>query len=110
MKEQFEWEVLVNHHDSPSGGFNTLRAKVFGGWVLKHMCWCNENNVQSESSVFIPDPNHEWEFSDDNTQPISLEKEKVKNDDISELYKLSGSLHSLVKHFNKISWEEIEKL
>ncbi len=58
---KFEWEVLLNDSDNFSG-FNTLRAKVFGGWVLKNMCWDNEYKVQSESMAFIPDPNHEWEI------------------------------------------------
>lgn len=60
---KFEWETLISSDpDFSTGGHGTERAKVFGGWVLKHMCWCNEEHVQSESSVFIPDPDHKWEL------------------------------------------------
>ena len=58
---KFEWKTLRNYQNS-LGGFNTLRAKVFGGWVLKNMCWDNKYKTQSESMVFISDPSHEWEI------------------------------------------------
>lgn len=57
---KFEWEVLIE--ENISDGFNTLRAKIIGGWALKHMCWDDENHTQSESMVFIPDPNHRWKI------------------------------------------------
>jgi hypothetical protein len=39
----------------------TWRAKVIGGWVLRCESWSIEPGL-SESMVFIPDPNHEWEI------------------------------------------------
>lgn len=57
---KFEWKTVLA--DRNSIGFNTLIAKVHGGWVLKNMCWDEEHNMQSECMVFIPDANHEWEF------------------------------------------------
>lgn len=64
---KFEWEVLVCGTDN-EGGCITHRAKVIGGWIVKNMCWADspggkDSPVQSESMVFIPDPNHEWEIA-----------------------------------------------
>lgn len=49
MKIPFEWEPIAHLTD---------RARVIGGWVLLSSCEVN----QSESMVFIPDPDHEWEI------------------------------------------------
>lgn len=44
------------------GTTNTIRAKVFGGWLLNN-CTYNQNRpMQSESMVFIPDPDHKWKI------------------------------------------------
>lgn len=44
----------------------TSRAKVFGGWLVYNYTYStvmkNESIHCSESMVFIPDPNHEWEI------------------------------------------------
>lgn len=58
---KFEWENI--HRREFNDVLNaTTRAKVFGGWVLHHLL-CDENeSSQSESMVFIPDPNHEWQI------------------------------------------------
>lgn len=54
MKIPFKWEKL---------GADTLRAKVFGGWVLLNADYSSETaDVCSSVIVFIPDPNHEWEI------------------------------------------------
>ena len=50
---KFEWEKVTS---------NTRRARVFGGWVLKNFTWDADWESQSESMVFIPDENHEWEI------------------------------------------------
>lgn len=42
---KFEWEVL-----SPS----TCRAKVYGGWLIRH------SGIYGESMVFVPDLHHSW--------------------------------------------------
>lgn len=61
---KFEWEVLYSDSDSSSGERIT-RAKVYGGWIVKNLTWHEhlyeeQSGVQSESMVFIADPNHEW--------------------------------------------------
>jgi len=42
----------------------TERAKVFGGWIV-----CDWTAVSghsgTQSMVFVPDPNHEWEIKDE---------------------------------------------
>lgn len=43
---KFEWTLISN---------NTVRAKVFGGWIVRSYAGENE-----ECMVFIPDPEHEW--------------------------------------------------
>jgi hypothetical protein len=53
MKNKIEWEVICYSND---GSFRTQRAKVFGGWIVTNR---GENEV---SSVFVPDPNHEWKL------------------------------------------------
>ena len=58
---KFEWERLV-YNSYSRGGNSTIRAKVFGGWILRQLCWNKDDQVQSESMAFIPDKNHEWEI------------------------------------------------
>lgn len=54
---KFEWKPMIDcEYES------TSYAKVFGGWVVHHICWDNAAHIQSESMVFIPDKNHEWEI------------------------------------------------
>lgn len=43
------------------------RAKVFGGWVFRTVYFEQEENIYSESSVFIPDPQHEWVINEGET-------------------------------------------
>jgi hypothetical protein len=55
LKIPFEWETLDKA---------TFRAKVIGGWVILsfyEQVGTNER-IQSESMVFIPDPDHQWEI------------------------------------------------
>ena len=56
MKIEFKWQLI--HGDNCT---YTHRAKVIGGWII------NQSTIGgyvalSESMVFIPDPNHEWEI------------------------------------------------
>ena len=59
MKIKFEWEMVSNR---------SRRAKVFGGWVFHTFDQETESDVDgnaialSESMVFIPDVNHQWEI------------------------------------------------
>lgn len=59
---KFEWEEIINF-----GECATLRAKVFGGWIVRTVSWTKRwgtDEVQSlsESSVFVSDVDHEWEI------------------------------------------------
>lgn len=56
----FEWEN-VKSLCLQNNGTATIRAKVFGGWMVRHLSYDNTHQQQSESSIFVPDPNHEWE-------------------------------------------------
>jgi len=58
---KFEWERI---HFSDAWEFRTSRAKVFGGWLIRCQSW-NDEWGQSESMVFIPDPQHQWEITEE---------------------------------------------
>lgn len=55
---KFEWEII------DANGY-TARAKVVGGWVLCHTAheWGETEKSISESMVFIPDKEHQWEIT-----------------------------------------------
>jgi hypothetical protein len=65
MKPAIEWEYI---------GSNCERAKVFGGWMVKHTIYDNSSNFgdrgqpQSGDSVsrinliFVPDEGHAWDM------------------------------------------------
>lgn len=57
MSKLPEWEVII-YRDNNEFGNSTHRLKVFGGWMVSHFAW--DHGMQSESSIFVPDPNHEW--------------------------------------------------
>lgn len=82
MKIEFKWckiyDIPNKHNCSHYEG--TYRAKVIGGWLIKHETWTdyqyetqddneynkryiNEEGYQNINNViiFISDPNHEWE-------------------------------------------------
>lgn len=55
---KFVWEQIFSNE-----GNSTERAKVFGGWIVRHICWddyVNDTATQSESMVFIADQKYEW--------------------------------------------------
>ena len=59
---KFKWETLV-HVDDDGSFTSTLRAKVFGGWVIRSYNWddtIGEGESQCQSMAFVPDPNHDW--------------------------------------------------
>jgi len=58
---EFKFETISNSQNCISGCF-TERACVFGGWIVRTVCWDTLNECQSESSVFVPDERHEWEI------------------------------------------------
>jgi hypothetical protein len=64
---KFEWEILREFmsNNFATAGSNNTRAKVFGGWIVRTFCWDEKYNMQSESSVFVPDAKHEWEVTED---------------------------------------------
>lgn len=53
-KIKFEWETITEYPP-------TYRAKVFGGWKVTSV----NSSSQTETSIFVPDPNHEWEIEND---------------------------------------------
>jgi hypothetical protein len=57
MKIEFKWEKI--HIDEHS---HSSRAKVIGGWIIHTLTESPINNIISESMIFIPDQNHEWEI------------------------------------------------
>ena len=60
----FEWEELV---DETTDHFTTHRAKVWGGWIVRtnEFFYGDLSVAQSESLVFIPDPEHKWVIEDE---------------------------------------------
>lgn len=53
----FKWEVCCA---------GTVRAKVFGGWIVNSSESSSETGDEiTSSSVFIPDPNHEWTLEEE---------------------------------------------
>jgi len=59
--DQYKWNDNEEDESEDKAGFYNQRVKVFGGWIMRILCWDQQYNLQSESSVFVPDPNHEWE-------------------------------------------------
>lgn len=61
MKIKYEWEMMDESHKN-----FTDRAKVFGGWIVRSFTYeiagGEDAKGTSESMVFVPDPNHEWEI------------------------------------------------
>ncbi len=64
-----KWEIVTVNNDSSNQTDVTGRLKVFGGWIVRscNLIYFDDdfNNVISESSVFVPDANHEWELSNE---------------------------------------------
>lgn len=56
---KFEWEELK---DESCDHFTTLRAKIFGGWLVRtnEFTFGELSIAESEALVFVPDPKHEW--------------------------------------------------
>lgn len=50
-----EWEII-------SSRTSTYRLKVFGGWIVN--CVNQSVDAERETSVFVPDVNHEWEIEE----------------------------------------------
>jgi hypothetical protein len=74
MRKKIEWKFELIE-DSPAS--SVKRAKVIGGWILVHQTFININThskaKMSESTVFIPDRDHEWTIS----TPIPEESRNV---------------------------------
>jgi hypothetical protein len=69
MKIEFVWEKISSTR-AESGCDVTIRSKVMGGWLVrsiadKALCVSKTGDISianSQSMVFVPDPNHEWEI------------------------------------------------
>lgn len=59
-KIPFKWERLSGFTNENGNGGGSWRAKVYGGWILNSTFMVND--ARTETSVFIPDPSHEWEI------------------------------------------------
>lgn len=55
----FEWEEI---EFDANESFSDERAKVHGGWILKHTDY---GDIDSSTMVFIPDPYHKWSLYDE---------------------------------------------
>lgn len=55
---KFEWENLWTKDVDKTHFAYTDRAKVHGGWIVNHRTCAGAR--AHESSIFVPDPNHEW--------------------------------------------------
>lgn len=53
---KFEWEKIYSVI-----GHATWRAKIWNGWLVRSEEW-DEDMGLSESMVFVPDEDHEWEI------------------------------------------------
>lgn len=54
---KFEWEPI---YQVPTGG--TARGKVPGGWIVNSLLGSDKGVALT--SVFVPDPNHEWKLDE----------------------------------------------
>jgi hypothetical protein len=64
MKIKFEWELIQDEWGDYT--FSTYRAKVIGGWLIRNTVEVDENNQSiSTSIIFISDPEHKWEISNE---------------------------------------------
>ena len=60
---KFEWESIYNLQTS-NFHYNTSRAQILGGWIVKDYNWNKGiNETLSTSITFVPDANHEWVIS-----------------------------------------------
>ena len=55
---KFEWETILSEGDV-TWASRTVRARVYGGWIV--MTTSTLNYQLSQSSIFVPDPKHKWE-------------------------------------------------
>lgn len=61
---KFDWEEIYRK-DKGVLDIHTARVKVFGGWIVNNLTLDEVESNQSESMVFVPDPNHEWVIDGD---------------------------------------------
>ncbi len=56
-KMEFKWELI---NESNEGKYQTLRAKVIGGWLVQTVFQDMKIKVLTTSLTFMPDRDHEW--------------------------------------------------
>lgn len=59
MSKLPKWEK-ISLKETDAGTKSTMRLKIFGGWMVSNCIYNNSNDLHTESSIFVPDPNHEW--------------------------------------------------
>lgn len=59
---KFEWEEIYSFYDADEYTSDeiTFRAKVPGGWLVRHARWFEPTIL--ENMIFIADPEHKWEI------------------------------------------------
>ena len=58
----------------------THRAKVVGGWLLRHI-YHGPRGQSAHAIVFLPDPEHGWQISEQRIEWELIESRKTPNDD-----------------------------
>lgn len=63
-KRKENWEYIFSFKNAEGEEFagDTRRLKVWGGWIFNTWSKNYDGHVVSESSCFIPDPEHKWEI------------------------------------------------
>lgn len=58
---KFEWEQITSNYH---GHYLDERAKVFGGWMVKHTEFNGDYSDDPDffTVTFIPDPSYSWEI------------------------------------------------
>jgi hypothetical protein len=73
---EWKWELLDER---------TARARIIGGWIINHITQDTENRILlSESSIFIPDRDHEWTIVEPFIEPEVVKKDMAKDYESSE--------------------------
>ncbi len=107
---KFEWELLKRSEDKIS---ETWRAKVIGGWIIKEFDCIYVDNLSrgsrdyslSNSIIFIPDKNHEWDLNEEEYENKSI-------DELELLIRTYNNLRALdiVTIGDLIKWSSLDLL
>ena len=71
---KFEWEVIDSYTD---------RAKVPGGWLVRHHAGMGAFSDWRVAMAFVPDPKHDWVIGDEE-EPVMYVCAGLPNDEICD--------------------------